>query len=178
MTAHVIARKPGVSCYGTFSWRCASTRSVINRCCSQGMASNSASIGCSWRVTCSYAWSHWSTKFLSLVELCLVKFLPDSRDCCWQSSELHLLFSGTVLSWYLLVKVVCFLNQPEVEFQYSGLAARQGLTSIYAAGSLSNEWARVQCFAVAGVDSNILRSLLQSAVAQALVLPQVSLGPS
>lgn len=43
--------------------------------------------------------------------------------------------------------VVCFLNQPEVEFQYSGLAAR--------------------------VDSNILRSLLQSAVAQALVLPQV-----
>lgn len=40
----------------------------------------------------------------------------------------------------VLVKVVCFLNQPEVEFQYSGLAARQGLTSIYAAvGSLSNE---------------------------------------
>eukprot|EP00435_Cladocopium_sp_Y103_P008713 s2755_g2.t1 len=43
--------------------------------------------------------------------------------------------------------VVCFLNQPEVEFQYSGLAAH--------------------------VDSNILRSLLHSAVAQALVLPQV-----
>lgn len=41
--------------------------------------------------------------------------------------------------------VACFLNQPELEFHYSGLAAR--------------------------VDSNILRQLLQSAVAKAMVLP-------
>ena len=66
--------------------------------------------------------------------------VPCQIDCCRQSSELHLLCTGTVLAQYLPVEVVCFLNQPEVEFQYSGLAARQGLTSIYAAaGSLSNE---------------------------------------